>query len=212
MKTLLARRITIILFLISILTTFVTGFWAYHKYQSALQVNADIIESYQTLRAANQSLLSINEASMNVSTYIITNDTNTIAKIPELILSAQINLAALNQLIQDTPEQLKISKELTPLFDEKITFLKKITAESAAGNKEMLVKTAEDPNRLVLTNHIIQLIIDIKKIEAAQLENSIRTLQLNKVNANNFYILSGSLDILLLLLSYFCMRRCFVPQ
>ena len=63
-----------------------------------------------------------------------------------------------------------------------------------------------NPDRLALTNKISQLIIDIKHIEMAQLEKAKPIYQLNKTTANKSFILLGTLNLLLLLITFIVVR------
>jgi CHASE3 domain sensor protein len=207
MSTSLHKRLTIALFLTAIILLLISGISAYHKFNYVMRVDNDISQSYQTLRAANQSLLSIDEAALEVSTFLLTNNLDAIKNLPEIIVSAQVNYLTLMKLTQDNVNQAQIAKVLKPIFDEKIESLKNIISAYNADNKEAAVKISGDTNRLTKTSQIIQSIIDIKKIEIGQLERSLRQVNLDKEAANSFYIVVGSCNVSLFLFIFVCVRR-----
>jgi CHASE3 domain sensor protein len=187
------------------------GLYSYSEYQRSFQMSHHIIESYQTIRAANQTILSVNEASAEVSALLLTSNLDTIQNLPELIVSAQINLAALNQLIQDEPSQLKFYAALKPLFENKIAFLQSVVTEYSKGNQAGAIAIASDKNRLALTHQINQLIIDIKHIEIGQLETTTMKSQVKKIRADRDLILAYTVSLLLLLITYAIIKCAWKP-
>jgi CHASE3 domain sensor protein len=170
------------------------GLYSYSEYQRSFQMSHHIIESYQTIRAANQTILSVNEASAEVSALLLTSNLDTIQNLPELIVSAQINLAALK-----------------PLFENKIAFLQSVVTEYSKGNQAGAIAIASDKNRLALTHQINQLIIDIKHIEIGQLETTTMKSQVKKIRADRDLILAYTVSLLLLLITYAIIKCAWKP-
>jgi len=193
------RYIAITLMLASAALLTVSGIWVYTLYQKAFEDNSDVVESYQTIRAINRTMLSVNDASLNVSSFIITSDRKFINKLPNLIISIRVNLATLAQLIQDDSTEVEMTRKLNVMIDKKIEFLQSVIKLNNGYNKNKLIS---NPNRLELTYSINQLMVEIKKIEIGQLERAMPVYQLSINKANRAFILLGSLNVLLILISF----------
>ncbi len=183
------------------------NFLTFYEYQSLFRVNNDIIESYQTIRAANQVIISINEAEIKVGGLLLGNDENGVKNLPEIIISAQVNMTTLNQLIQDNQMEIDFYKQLKPLFDEKVHFLQNILIKYSAGDQAGAIQAGSDKNRLQLTEKISQLIIEIKKIEVSQLENNRAKLDNDMMLANALFILVSLITLGLLMFCYYILNR-----
>jgi CHASE3 domain sensor protein len=193
--------------LFSIITLIITGILSYIQYGRLSNTYFNLIQSYQTIRAANQAIISIDEASLNVNSFLDTHNAALLSKIPELIISAEVNFEALKQLVADNKLQTDLGIEATSLLQDKILFLTKLikqhTLEQA--NQPLL---RSDNNSLDLTNRINSLIVGIKQEEIRQLNASATDLMKYKAELNPIIrwlgILSGLLFIsfLYLLNSY----------
>jgi CHASE3 domain sensor protein len=191
-----------LIFLIIVIT--VGNLITYSEYQNLFRVNNDILESGQTMRAANQAIISLHEAGMKVSAFIIADDLEGMKNLPETITSAQLNLDALKPLIQDTKGQIDAFDEAMPLVKEKLDYLGKIYLAYQANNKAEARRLASDKTRFDLTNKINQKILIIKKIEMSQLEDSRSKLHDNIIIANSLFMLMNIISIGLLI---FCFYR-----
>jgi CHASE3 domain sensor protein len=185
----------------------VFNFLTFYEYQSLFRVNNDIIESYQTIRAANQVIISINEAGLKVGGLLLGNDETGVKNLPEIIISAQLNMTTLNQLIQDNQMEIDFYKQLKPLFDQKVQFLQNVLAKYSAGDKAGAIQIGSDPNRLLLTEKIAQFIIEIKKIETNQLEDNRTKLDTDMMVANALFILVSLITLGLLMFCYYILNR-----
>jgi len=201
------KRLAIILCLAAVCLLTVSGILGYLRYAQAFESNAEVIKSYQTIRAANQALISLDEASLEVSTFLFSKNTTGIKNLPELIISAQLNMTTLHALIQDNPIEIKLYNEMRPLFNKKIAILNQTIAIYAAGNNDSALQFASDADRLQLTVSISQLLFEIKKIEIGQLDHSMALYKLKKIDADKFFIFLGSLNVLFLIFNFMFMRR-----
>jgi CHASE3 domain sensor protein len=183
------------------------GIWFYLQLQHALVREVDIQESYQTIRVADQAQIAIDEAGMDVGRFISTTDITNLANLPQLVIAAKINLEALNQLIQDNPDEQKIFKELQALFDKKIEFFTKMIEQSTAGNPAGATLTASDKGRIELTKQIVQKIIEIRHIEVLQLEDAKQGFAVELQRAKLIFLSTGILCVFLFLVSYIVLRR-----
>jgi CHASE3 domain sensor protein len=191
----------IILFIIVIT---VGNLITYSEYQNLFRINGNILESEQTLRAANQAIISIHEAGLKVSAFLLADDGEGMKNLPETITSAQLNLDALKPLIQDTKGQRDAFDELTPLVDEKVTNLNKIFAAYRAGDKAQARRLANDKGRFDLIGKITQKLFIIKKIEVQQLDDSRSKLHDEIIIANSLFML---VNIIIIILLIFCLFR-----
>jgi CHASE3 domain sensor protein len=92
MITLVSKRAINIFLVIAIVILAIGSVVTFTQYQNLFRVNADVDESYRTIRAADQALISITEAALKVSSFVLGNDTDTISNLPETIIAAQVNL------------------------------------------------------------------------------------------------------------------------
>ncbi len=145
---------------------------SYIQYSRLSKTYYDLIESYQTIRAANQTIISINEAALSISTFLQSKDDEILKKIPQFIISAEINFQTLKMLVSDNSIQTTIANELTPIFMNKIIFLNQIINEYTAGYVQQAIQIASDKIRLKKTYEIEQLLIKIKQEEIRQLNAS----------------------------------------
>jgi CHASE3 domain sensor protein len=200
------RNSILFLFFVGIIILTAGGIFYFMQMQHALLTNNDIHESYQTIRVADQAQIAIDEAAMDVGRFLHT-DAVDLNNLPELIISAQINFNALAQLIDDDATEKNVMTELKPLFDKKIEFLNKVVAQFSSGDKAGAIETAGDKSRTALTLSIRQKIIDIKHIEALQLQAAKFAFQ-NKLQTSNLvYISTGLICEFMFLVSYIVLRR-----
>jgi CHASE3 domain sensor protein len=181
--------------------------WIYHLYQVALNSNANMIESYQTIRAANQSILSLQEAELGVNYFVLTGDKEAIKKLSENIISTELNIETLHKLTTDDATEIRLFNILKPLIDEQIQLLQKIVSVYQTRNQQAAIQLVRNKDSLLKNKKIYQLIIDFKQIEQGQLEQATPIYALNKYNADRVYILSGIFNVTMLLLIYLYMRR-----
>ena len=127
--------------LFSMIALIVCGVMSYVQYNRLSNTYINLIESYQTIRAANQTIISLDEAALSVGSFIYKNDATSLVKLPELIISAEVNFSALKQLVFDNKTQTDFANEATPLFYSKMIILTKITKEYKSGqtNQAMLI-------------------------------------------------------------------------
>lgn len=198
---------TNLFFLGAILLLILSGVWVYSLYQSAYEKNAEIIATYQTIRAANRVLLSIDQGTMDVSAFLISKNEDYIKKIPEIIISAKLNIETLQQLIQDNPAEVDIFNKLKPMFDSKVEFLQKIVAAYSSGNQSTIFQLANTKERFELVNDIHQILIFIKQYENGQLEQGTPIYLQEKYQADKFFIILGVLNILLFLIIFYFFQK-----
>jgi CHASE3 domain sensor protein len=200
-------NIAAVLYMSAIISLTIAGFWVYNLYQHTFDMNFQVTRDYQTIQAANQSLLAINNVALEVSIFLISKDVNAISKISPLIISANANIAALQQLIQDNPVEIQIFNHLQPLVEKKISFLQRIMTEYTSGNQAAALQLAASKDRIQLTERINQLILDIKKIEMEQMNQSSAAYDQYKIDANKFFILFRTINILLFIFLYLYIRQ-----
>ena len=195
----LNKYIAITLILATAVSLTISGMWSYTLYQKAFKHNNDVIETYQTIRAINRMLLSFDEAALDVGSLIITGDTKYTKKLPELIISIQVNLKTLTQLIQDDATETEIAKKLNSLINKKIEFLQETMKLHLVDKSKSssLIK-----NRLEFADTISELLIEIRNIEIGQLEQAIPEYQLSLIKANQSFILLIIFNVVLILLAY----------
>jgi CHASE3 domain sensor protein len=180
---------------------------AFGEYQNLFKINGDVIESYLTIRAANQTLISVNEASQKVSSFLFAGDNEGINNLPQIIISAQVNLATLKQLTADNAEQTAIYNNLKSIIDQKISYLNNVYGTLSSGNRDAALQLASDKKRFQLTTQIGQSIIDIKKIEANQLEDNHNKFISNLKIANALFLIIGTFSIALLIFCFYLLNN-----
>jgi CHASE3 domain sensor protein len=166
----LHKRLISTFLLLGLITLIILGTVAYLQYDRLSNGRDSLIESYQTIRAANQSLISINEAAIDIGVFLQTKDASILKKIPEIITAAQVNFETLEQLIHDNANQLDLFTKLKPLFQSKLLFLTTIINKYDMGKMDESLQIAADKDRLKLTDAITQYIIAIKQLEIGQLD------------------------------------------
>lgn len=206
MFKLLRRNIANTLILISAISLIISGVYIYILYQNAFRDTNDVIETYQTIRAINRTLLSVNEAALDMSSFIITGDEKFRKKFPEVIISIQVNLATLSQLVQDDPIEVEMNKKLSVMVNKKIEFIQSAIKLPSFTDKKALSSLISNPNRLELTYSINELINKIRHIEIDKLEKAKPNSQFSITKANRMFILLGSLNVLLILIVYIFTR------
>ena len=203
MLTIVSKRTINIFLVIAIVILAIGSVVTFTQYQNLFKVNADVDQSYRTIRAANQALISITESSLKVSNFLLGNDEDTITNLPETIIAAQLNLSVLEQLIQDNDDQKKAFANLLPIFNEKVAFLKEIISKYQAGDRPGALQVASDKNRLLQTSQLMQLLIVIKTIEQQQLQVSNVKFNQEVVSANGLYAIFSMLSSILPVLCLF---------
>lgn len=200
--------ISIFLFL-SIITLAICSAIAYMQYTHLLGSYNKVIQSYQTIRAINQSLISIDEGSLSVSTFLQIRDSQTLNQIPKIIIAAKINFETLKLLVSDNRTQEDLVNKLTPLYERKLNFLTKIINEYSAGDIQQALQISSDKNRMILTNQITQLLVAIKQEEVRQL--NVSNIDLNTFKAKSFALIYffGILSGLLFLISFVLLNSYF---
>lgn len=201
------RNSLLFLFFLGIVLLTIGGISYYLMLQSTVKANGDVEQTYQTIRAADQSQLAIDEAAMDVGRFLNTTDLGQMSNLPELIISAQINLKALDQWIQGDENEQRMMAELKPMFNKKIDFLNKVVTQFTSGDKAGAMQTAADPERIKLTQQINQKIIDIKHIEVLQLEDLKLNYQKNLQTSILIFISFGIICEFLFLISYIVLRH-----
>ena len=203
----LHKNLISIFLLMGVVTLAFCGIVSYLQYFRLSQSNNELIQSYQTIRAANQSLISIDEAALRVSSFLQTRDASALTQVPQLITTASVNFETLKQLVNDNVQQTELANELSPLFSKKIMFLAKISSEYSSGNIEQALQTASDENRLKQTNEIIQLVVEIKQIEIKQLDGTNANLKIYKMKAWQMIKFLGILSGFLFLCCFYLLNR-----
>jgi CHASE3 domain sensor protein len=166
-----------------------------------------LIESYQTIRAANQTLISLNLAGLNVSSFLQTNDSQTLKNIPDYITAAEVNFQTLKQLVSDNTIQTNDIEKLTPLFNSKIAYLTEIVDKHNLGQIAQAKEIASDSNRLKLTHDIAELILDIKQEEVKQLDSENATLSAYQANSYKLFLLIGLITSFLFLIFFVLLNK-----
>jgi CHASE3 domain sensor protein len=201
------RNTALFLFFIGIVLLTFGGLYYYFQLQCSLKFEGDVQQSYQTIRAADQAQIAIDEASMDVGRFLNTTDATNIGNLPELIISAKINIEALTQLTDDNADQQNSLKEMQPLFEKKLTFLNKIVSQYAAGDQAGAIATASDKDRTILTKQIVQKIIDVKHNEVQQLQDFTFKFHNELEKAKLIFLSVGIICVFLFLVSYIVLRR-----
>jgi CHASE3 domain sensor protein len=188
-------------------TVLIAGNYAtYLEYKNSINFNLKRLESYETLKLANQSLLSIDEAALQVSTLLLTHDSTIVKDLPRVIISAKLNYAALIQII-DTPAQIQMLIKLTPLFEKKIQFLQSIIAEYNRNNFQQALLIASDPIRINLTKNMIELLIGIKLIEMDELYQAQKNYEIALSKTNHSFFMVNVISVILLLFCFLLLFR-----
>lgn len=196
-----------ILFLASILSLTLCGAWTYSLYQKAFEANAHIINVLETIRSSNRLILSVNEAAIDVSQFVITRQIEALSRLPEIIVSIDVNNAVLLESIANDDTEIAIYNNLKPLLDSKIKFLREVAAKYESHDAESILKMSSGKERLPLSVDITSLVIAIKNIEKGRLEEAGPQFQLLKYRADSMFILLGTLNVFLLLASYVLIRK-----
>jgi CHASE3 domain sensor protein len=207
MTRLLKRNVILFFFLLGIVLLTASGVVFYMQFQRTLDYNAASVESYQTIRAANGTILSIDDAAINVGSYLQTGDPANLSNLSEIIISAQVNLSTLHQLIKDDVHQSTLFNQLTPLVDQKIQFLRKIVADTMAGDKRAALEAASSTDRLKLSSQIKQLVTLIKRLEVIQLNHTDIQFKNSLKMANILYLCSGIICLLIFVFTYISLRK-----
>jgi CHASE3 domain sensor protein len=182
---------------------------SYLQYNRLSKSYNNLIQSYQTIRASNQSLISIDEAALSLSTFLQTKDTEILQKVPQFIIAATINFETLKQLVRDNNAQTEIVNKLTPLFENKISFLNQIMDRYSKGKVQEAFQIAGDKDRLRKTSEIAQLLIQIKQMEITQLNDSNESLKIYKHHAYILISYIGILTGVLFLACFICLNKYF---
>jgi CHASE3 domain sensor protein len=169
--------------------------------------NNNIIQSFQTIRATNQVIISINDASEKISDFLLDNNEESLKNLNENIISAQINLSTLDQLIQDDKNQLYYFKQLQPLILKKLDLLTRIMSEFSNSNRTDAIRLAKGEERFKQTRDIDMLIIQIRKIETAQLNNYQERFKFYNLINTFIFILENLLCIVLLVYCFVALKK-----
>jgi len=195
----------ITLFLASLAFLTASGIWIYSLYQQAFNANMQTVQTFQSIRAINRLMLSIDEAALKVSSFSNTRQTQYLEKLPEVIIAIEVNLKTVSQIISNNSLEISIFNNIIPLITKKIEFLKSTVSDSTH-NFNSALKLAADSDRLILTNDINQMFSAIKKIEIAQLNQDLIDYQNAMDRANKMFIIFGTLNVIFLLI-VFCLTR-----
>lgn len=187
------KKLISLFFLFSIISLIAFFLVSYFQYYRLFSTHKSLIKSYQTIRAVNQTLISLDEAALNTSLFLQDRVKENLNIIPESIITAQLNFETLQQLVQDNPEEINILVKLTPLLQTKILFWKRITTEFTAGNYDTIYQIITDKNRVRLTKTIREYLIAIKQLEIKQLERNEIDLLDHKMDAKKIVIFMGLL-------------------
>jgi CHASE3 domain sensor protein len=181
----------------------------YAQMQSLLQINAQVIQSYQTIRAANRTTLAITDAALRLSIFLNTHEQAIIQKIPEIIISAKVNLSTLGQLIQDDQIQRKMFLELLPLFNKKINFLDNYVTQAMLKNKKTSLEPFSDKSRIVLTYRINELLEGIREQEINQLNSNNKAFLIGEKKLYKIFIFGSILLFCLFLFGFMALNNYF---
>ena len=193
--------------LFSMIALIVCGVMSYVQYNRLSNTYLNLIESYQTIRAANQTIISLDGAALSVGSFIYKNDATSLTKLPELIIAAEVNFAALKQLVSDNKTQTDLANQATPLFDSKIIILTKITKEYKSGQTSQAMLIAEEGSKLHLTTQINTYIQAIKQEEVKQLNQHAKNLVKFKTQINSFIPMLGILSALFFICFLFLLDK-----
>lgn len=178
MQKALHKKLISLFLLFGILSLIAFVLTAYFQYCRLFNAQNNLVISYQTIRAANQSLISIDEAALNVSTFAQSKDPDILVRILNIIIAAEVNFSTLSQLIQDNKNQRALLNVLTPLFENKINFLNAVLTTMKNNQVDQALQMASDRDRLRSTREIEKLIIQIKQYEISQLEETNERLKI----------------------------------
>lgn len=196
-------------FLIFSLITFaICGSVSYLQYQRLSNTYYHLIESYQTIRAANQTIISFDEASMAVSRFLITKESGSLSKIPEYAIAAQINFDALKQLVSDNKTQSDIINTLEPLIKLKLAFLNNVANLYAGGQIDQIMTIIMDKKRLHVTFEITALVAAIKQEETNQLNQHNENLVSHKSGMGILIPILGIISAFLFVCFLVLLNRC----
>lgn len=201
------RRLVSLFFLMSIITLIAFFFSSYLQYYRLYHTHRALIESYQTIRAVNQTLISLDEAALNTSIFLQTKESDILSIIPESITTAQLNFETLQQLVKDDPAQHDTLEKLTPLLQTKIAFWKKLVTAYSLGNTTGALELASDKNRLRLTSEIKQYLVAIKQVEIQQLDHNEQLLIADKIGVKKILIFMGLLCAFFFICSFTLLNK-----
>jgi CHASE3 domain sensor protein len=179
----------------------------FSEQENVYRIHKDIIQSYQTIRATNQAMISIGDASAKISDFFLNNNENGLKNLQETIIAARVNLSTLDQLIQDDKAQVTYFNELMGLFTQKITLLEKIIFDFSHGNKRNALLEANDKSRFELTNKINSFLIHIKSIEINELNGSQQAFEKLRLRYTYLTLVENILCICLLILCFSTIKR-----
>lgn len=170
---------------------------AYWQMQNSLLANERVVHTYEVIQKANQMMLSLNDAELNVHDYLLSNDKQYVENVPALFQATTYNLALLKDITKDNlPQQQRIAK-LEPLINAKVKFLQ--NAITGPNPNLASAKMEVDKTSTALSASITALVSEIKSHEISLLQSrSIVSANTAKIS-NALVILSGTIgDILLL--------------
>jgi CHASE3 domain sensor protein len=196
------------IFLIGILLLMIGGMLFFQQYQKIISTTDNINTSTLTLRAANAALSAINEATLDVTSFINTSDPNTIKNLSQITVIAQVNLKTLQQLTDDDKYQQILMQQLLPLVDQQIAFLNKLGTQIQSGDvPSTMTAAATNRDNVPQTQKIVSLISLIKHIEINQL-NGFTSDSRHLINYSiQLFIITGLICELLFVFSYIGLRR-----
>lgn len=203
MKLFSQRKFINTMLLIALLILSWSGFLAYHQIQRLINSNQWVIHTYNVMVASNKTLLALNDAESDLTTYLATNtkhtvDAKVVQKINRALNQAQENMFLVQGLTKDNGIQQQRLNELLPLINNKIALTQQILAAhtNQTPTAAMLTKQAE------LKASITQAMNLLKMEELKLLQSRNAAFAFNIRQADNMLYLSVGLSELLFLFSF----------
>lgn len=203
MTKILHQRIISINFLIAIVLLAISTIYYSIEHSHRKKENENIMLSYQTMRAANQTLLSLGQALLRLNTYTHTHDPAIIKKIPEYLEAAKVNFQTLSSLIADNSYETSLYHKTQPLFDEKIKLLSQVYQEDVRGNLQSPILLDSALDNINENLHLI------KSEELKQLTNSSIKIYTNTSSVKKMMYIFGILCSAFFLLSFIHLNYYF---
>lgn len=191
MTKLPSQRSLINLFLIFALISFaLVGVLSYHKIQELVSSNQWLLHTYKVIETVTQSQLDLKDVKADVRDYIISNDNETLKKVPALIDRIELNLLLAQQLTADNPPQQQRLVKLSSLAKQKYQFLQEAIHLQKAKEADV-AKLVVSQNEQDLTVAIVRLYDEIIQNEQTLLK--IRNLKvMDETYRTNIIVLVAS--------------------
>lgn len=204
------KNVFTIFFLIIILIMSISGAFTYFYVEKLLDTNQVVVNIEEVTRAANQSLLTLTEAEAEVSNFVLSRNPQMIENLPYYLISSEINVKALSQLVEQNPTQTKLVQQLQPLLATKINMMQTIVTKVKNNDIAGATQIAASIDRYKL-NKGIKILINLINQNESQHLNQQSLLFANKVKEiDTLFITLLGVMILVAVAGYGFIAKYFV--